>query len=203
MQTKAPALLPLLRSGVQGGLLALLYLHPDNEYSLSDAARRLGVSAKAVHIEANRLGDAGYIDESRIGNLRLLRANTSSLLFRPLADLLALTYGPLPVLSDLLLGSEGVESAYIFGSWARRYHGEPGPVPSDVDVVIVGPIDNDAVYQVGRSASEILGREVNAIRVSRAAWENSTDAFISNVRSGALVDLLAVTKGKSPLGEGT
>ena len=203
MQTTAPALLPLLRSGVQGGLLALLYLHPDKEYSLTDAARRLGVSAKAVHIEANRLGAAGYVNESRIGNIRLLRANTSSILFRPLVDLLALTYGPLPVLSDLLSGCEGVEDAYIFGSWARRYHGESGPVPSDVDVVIVGTIDKDDLYQVSRSASDILGREVNAIRVSCSAWESSTDAFISNIRSGALVDLLESTNWNSPAGAGT
>ena len=36
------------------------------------------------------------------GNLRLIRAVTDSPLTRPLTDLLAVTYGPLPVLSDLL-----------------------------------------------------------------------------------------------------
>ncbi|MGA2876086.1 MAG: nucleotidyltransferase domain-containing protein [Nitrososphaerales archaeon] len=189
MRTPAPSLLPLLRSGVQGGLLALLYLHPDHSYSLADASRRLNVSAKAVHMEANRLGEAGFIEESRLGNLRLLKANTSSILFQPLAQLLALTYGPLPVLSDLLSRMDQIDDAYIYGSWARRYHGESGPIPNDVDVVVIGSIDKDDVYEMSRSASALLGREVNAVRLSRYAWDKSSDVFVSNLRTGALVDL--------------
>ena len=193
MRTPAPSLLPLLRSGVQGGLLALLYLHPDQSYSLADASRRLKVSAKAVHVEANRLANAGFIEESRLGNLRLLKANSSSILFQPLAQLLALTYGPLPVLTDLLSRMDGVDNAYIYGSWARRYEGESGPIPNDVDVVVIGSVDKDDLYEMSRSASAVLGREVNAIRLSRSAWDNSTDAFITNLRSGALVGLLEST----------
>ena len=162
MRTPAPSLLPLLRSGVQGGLLALLYLHPDQSYSLADASRRLKVSAKAVHVEANRLANAGFIEESRLGNLRLLKANSSSILFQPLAQLLALTYGPLPVLTDLLSRMDGVDNAYIYGSWARRYEGESGPIPNDVDVVVIGSVDKDDLYEMSRSASAVLGREVNA-----------------------------------------
>jgi hypothetical protein len=40
---------------------------------------------------------------------------------RPLTDLLAVTYGPLPVLTDLLSEVAGVDQAYIYGSWAARY----------------------------------------------------------------------------------
>ena len=42
---------------------------------------------------------------------------------RPLTDLLAVTYGPLPVLNDLLAGVEGITQAFIYGSWAARYLG--------------------------------------------------------------------------------
>ncbi len=38
MRTQAPPSLPLLRSRAQGDLLALLYLHSDQEYSLTQAA---------------------------------------------------------------------------------------------------------------------------------------------------------------------
>ena len=56
MRTPPPALLPLLRSQVQGELLALLlYLHLDGEYSLTDAAKHIGVTPRAVHAEASRL----------------------------------------------------------------------------------------------------------------------------------------------------
>ncbi|HZI97950.1 MAG TPA: hypothetical protein VFD41_10560, partial [Actinomycetales bacterium] len=72
MRTTAPALLPLLRSGVQGRLLALLYLHPDREYSLTDAARLIGTSVKTVQKEASRLVEADFLRDRRQGNVRLL-----------------------------------------------------------------------------------------------------------------------------------
>lgn len=120
-------MLPLLRSQIQGDLLALLYLHPDREYSLTEAAGLIGASVKAVHTEASRLVAAGFLRDSRRGNVRLLRAATDTALTRPLTDLLAVTYGPLPVLTDLLSDVEGVDRAFIYGSWGRapRRGGRP------------------------------------------------------------------------------
>src|SRR5271155_2826946 len=115
MRTPSSPLLPLLRSQAQGNLLALLYLHPDREYSLTEAAALIGVSVKTVHAEASRLVAAGFVADSRRGNVRLLRAVTGSPVSRPLTDLLAVTYGPLPVLTDLLAGLPEVGAAFIYG----------------------------------------------------------------------------------------
>jgi hypothetical protein len=41
-------LLPLLRSRVTGALLALLYLHPDRDYSLAEAGKAIGASPTRV-----------------------------------------------------------------------------------------------------------------------------------------------------------
>ncbi|HLR85766.1 MAG TPA: hypothetical protein VK059_12495, partial [Nocardioidaceae bacterium] len=48
-----------LRSRVQGDLLALVYLNPDNEYRSTEVAHRIGASVKAVHQEATRLVETG------------------------------------------------------------------------------------------------------------------------------------------------
>jgi hypothetical protein len=145
-------LLPLLRSRVTGALLALLYLHPDRDYSLTEAGKAVGASPKVMSTEADRLVTAGLVREARRGQARLIRADTSGPVSRPLTDLLAVTYGPLPVLGDLLSGVAGVEQAYIYGSWAARYLGEPGPVPNDVDVLVVGTADEDDLYDAARMA---------------------------------------------------
>jgi len=78
MRTAPPPLLPLLRSRIQGDLLALLYLHPDREYSLTEAAALIDASVKTVHTEASRLVTAGLLHDSRRGNVRLLRAATDT-----------------------------------------------------------------------------------------------------------------------------
>src|SRR5215469_18917643 len=161
MRTPSPPLLPLLRSRAQGDLLALLYLHPERDYSLTEAADLIGVRVKTVHTEASRLVAVGFVADSRRGNVRLLRAVSDTPVSRPLTDLLAVTYGPLPVLTDLLAGVEGVTHAFIYGSWAARYLGEAGPVPGDVDVLVVGTIDPDDLDEIARTAQSRLGRPVD------------------------------------------
>ncbi len=93
---RTPLLLPILRSQVQGALLAHLYLHPDAEYSLTDLARMLGASVKTIHHEADRLTEGRLVTSRRVGNVRLVSADTTHRLTRALTDLLAATYGPLP-----------------------------------------------------------------------------------------------------------
>ena len=191
MRSPPSPLLPLLRSRAQGDLLALLYLHPDREYSLTEAAALVGVSVKTVHTEASRLVEAGFIVDRRVGNVRLLRAVTDSLVSRPLTELLAATYGPLPVLTDLLRDADGVDLAFIYGSWASRYLGEPGPLPNDVDVLVVGAADRDDLDQIASVAQDRLGRPVDIRRVRPQAWQSPdpADAFLASVRSRPLVGL--------------
>jgi hypothetical protein len=184
-------LLPLLRSRVQGDLLALLYLHPDRDYSLTEAAALIGASVKTVHTEASRLIEAGFVSDSRRGNVRLIRAVTDSPVSRPLTDLLAVTYGPLPVLNDLLADVDGISHAFIYGSWAARYLGEPGPVPGDVDVLVVGTTDRDELDEIARAAQNRLGRPVDIRRVRPAAWASPdpADSFLASVRERPLIPL--------------
>lgn len=191
MRSAPPALLPILRSQVAGDLLALLYLHPEAEYSLTEAASVVGASLNAVHHEVGILSEAGLISTRKRGNLRLVRAVTDSPLSRPLTDLLAVTYGPLPILTDLLTDVEGVSEAYIYGSWAARYRGEPGPAPADVDVLVVGTADLDDLDEVAQQAQRKLHRPVNIRRVRPEVWSATSpaDPFLRSVKIRPLVSI--------------
>ncbi len=192
MKSAPSALLPILRSQLAGDLLALLYLHPEDEYSLTEAASAIGANLPSVHYEAAKLSEGGLITTRKRGNLRLLRAVTDSPLSRPLTDLLAVTYGPLPVLTDLIAGVEGIAEAYIYGSWAARYRGEPGPAPADVDVLVVGTADPDDLDEVAEKAQTTLRRPVNIRRIRPETWSASdpTDPFIKSVKSRPLVTIV-------------
>lgn len=188
MKQPPPILLPLLRSPFQGELLAWLFLHPESEYAQTDLARRFDVSLPTVSREVSRLANAGLVAERRHGNLRLVRAETDTAIARPLTELLALTYGPLAVLGEHLAEVEAVEEAYIYGSWAARYEGQPGHVPNDVDVLVIGAADEDDLYDAARASERRLGREVNIRRLSRDEWESAEhDPFLETIRSRPLV----------------
>ncbi len=200
MRTPAPPLLPLLRSSAQGDLLALLYLHPDQEYSLTQAATLIGTSTKAVHVEAGRLVTSGLVLDRRVGPTRLLRAATDSMLARPLTELLAMTYGPLPVMTELLAPVLAVREAFIYGSWAARHAGEPGPAPNDVDVLVVGAVDLDALDEIARVAEGRLHRPVAMHRVRTSTWDapDPKDSFLTSVRAGPLVAIPLAAAREAP-----
>jgi DNA-binding transcriptional ArsR family regulator len=190
MKQGPPVLLPILRSGFQGELLAWLFLHPEGEFSLTELARRFGVSRATVMREADHFVSAGLVASRRQGNLRFIRARTDSVVAGPLAELLAVTYGPVAVLGELLASVPGVDEAFVYGSWAARYRGEGGDVPRDVDVLVVGAADDDDLYEAARAAERRLGREVSIRRVSAQAWrESASDPFLMSVRSRPLVRL--------------
>lgn len=196
---KDSTLLPLLRSQTQGDLLALLYMNPEEEFTLTEAARKIGASAPGVHHEVTRLVDTGFIRDRREGNNRLIRAATDSIIAKPLTDLLALTYGPIPVLAKYLSRVHGVQRAYIFGSWAARYLGERGAIPKDVDVLAVGTADIDELEAAVQKAEKFLHREVNIQKVSFDSWIKASDqldsdkkganAFLATIRSKPLVEI--------------
>jgi hypothetical protein len=105
--------------------------------------------------------------------------------------------------------------AYWHGAdhYAARYQGEGGPLPADIDVLVVGTTDLDDLDEIARRAARVLGREVNIRRVRPATWHDPdpADVFLSSVRDRPLVELdldtLAATEpatkpAGSPAGEG-
>ncbi|MGN9845579.1 hypothetical protein ACTMTI_46415 [Nonomuraea sp. H19] len=191
MRSNAPSLLPLFRSNTVGEFLAWTYLHPDDEYSIAELVKLLGATQPTLSREADRLVAAGLLIERRRGNLRLLRANTDTIMAKPLTDLLAVTYGPAAVLEPLLRDIPGIEEAYIYGSWAARFANHPGPPPKDVDVLVIGTADDDDLYTAARTAERALGREVNIHRISSASWrQDGPDPFVASVRGKPLYPLI-------------
>jgi hypothetical protein len=191
MKVSASTLLPVLRSDVVGGILAKLFLTPEQHVTLSDLAKAVGSSLPTTVREVDRMVAAGLLSEERVGRARRVWPNVESPLFRPLAELIVLTYGPKPVLEAALARIDGVERAYIYGSWAARYLGEAGVPPNDVDVLVVGQPDVDELFAIAEEARGKLHREVNIRSVRAAAWSNhdSKDAFLLHVRSRPLVEL--------------
>jgi AraC-like DNA-binding protein len=189
VKSAVPVLAPLLRSDGQGELLALLFLHPEQEYSLSEVSRRVGTSLPTVHAEVGRLVAAGLLQERRLGQARLVRASVDHVLARSLTELLELTYGPAVVLPDVLAPMPGVREAFAYGSWAARRLGEPGAAPRDVDVVVVGTTSQDRLLEAGEIAGRRLHREVNITRIAPAVWDAGRDPFVKTLKARPLVPI--------------
>ena len=188
MKPQPPALAPLLRSDLQGELLAALFL-AESEYTVSDLARHLGAPLTTVHAEVERLAAAELLAERRVGRARVVAADRQHPLAPSLTELLTLTYGPTAVLPPLLRGLPGLARAYISGSWAARRHGEPGPQPADIDVLLIGRVPRRAAASVQAKAMEALRREVNLTVLPADEWESPSGGFATSVKASPLVEL--------------
>jgi predicted nucleotidyltransferase len=81
----------------------------------------------------------------------------------------------------------GIDSAFIYGSWAARYHGERGPAPNDIDLLVIGEPELDALYAACRRAERELHLDVNPVVRSAADWRRRGAGFLADVRKGPLV----------------
>jgi predicted nucleotidyltransferase len=170
-------------------LLGQLFLYPEREQTIAELQQATGIPQQTVSREVGRLLTAGVLSGRRVGRLHFVKPNEASPYFPELAGLLLKAFGPRPVLAEGLAGLAGVEEAYMFGSWARRYEAEPGPPPGDIDAVVIGQPDVDAVYEACREASAILGQEVNPVVLTPAEWRSDRSAFVQELRKGTLVAL--------------
>jgi hypothetical protein len=91
------------------------------------------------------------------------------------------------VLSEELARDAIFEEANIFGSWARRYDGESGRFPKDVDLVVVEPADPEKIFAACRRAEDRLGVEVNPVLLTKTEWKEAASPFLQSIKQGPLV----------------
>ena len=188
--------MPIFRSQHQAVLLAWLFLHPEDEYTLTDLAKRLDVPLTTLQREAQRLVGAGILKDRNLGRARLLRANLSNRAAVPLTQLLEVTFGP-----ETVIGEEfdlaDAEQVLIYGSWADRYHGTTGPPPNDVDVLVVGSLERADVYDAADRAQLRLGMQVNPVIRTPEQWATDADSLVLQIKASPVVDVTAARKAES------
>lgn len=184
MKSSAPPLLPILRSAGQAQVLAVLFTVRDvPAMTIEEVARKAGVAYPLAHREVSRLVDSGLLSQTRIGHARLVQANVQSPLVAPLRLLIERSFGIPFLLHQALSAITGVRAAGIYGSLAQRLQGQPGAIPNDIDVLIIGDPDRDRVNTDLDKIEKVSGTEVNVTFMSEDKWRNASDPFTKTVRS--------------------
>jgi hypothetical protein len=190
VNVKAPTLAPLFRSDAQGELLAAIFLNPDRSFTISELARAAHTPYASAHREVSRVTKMGLATTTKRGQSVEVQVRRDARAFRPLAELLMLTYGPAIVIPNYLAGIVGIDHALIYGSWAARHAGESGDTPGDIDLLIVGNPSRAEVYEAARLSGSAIMREVNPHIVSLEQWAAADrDPFLRTLAQHPLVEL--------------
>lgn len=129
------------------------------------------------------------LTDRRVGTARLVRTSVNDRLYEPTRALIEATYGPRVILESILDAADGIEAAYIFGSWAARYADEQGHAPNDIDVLVVGKASRRYLASLATDAEKATHLKVNIERISPEAWHSQEGSFIETLLSRPLIDL--------------
>ncbi len=194
-KSSTPSLLPIFRSQQQAELLALILGDRTVEHSMTELAEHTGVPYASVHREVERAEAAGLVSSRLVGRTRLIRADVSSPFFAGLSDVLVKAFGAPWVIGLELARVDGIDAAYVYGSWAARFSGEKGDRPvGDIDLLVLGGPDRDEVYAAASAAERRLGRSVQ-VTVRSADWlTEGTGTFHDTVAGRPMVRVPLVTR---------
>ena len=157
----------IITSKAKRGLLKLLLTNPDSEFYVRDISRRIGEPINAVRRELGYLKKAGLIKSRSAGNLKYYSVVKEFPIYPELKKIIYATVGFGDYLEDKLKDSEQIELAFIYGSVAK----DEETAKSDVDLFIVGEIDEDELHELVSQVERDVGRDVNYTLMSKAEFE--------------------------------
>ena len=195
MKVTVPALNPILRSDTQGRILARVLADPETGHSLSDLVASSGTSMPTVLREVRRAEQAGIVETRKDGNVRRVRAQPRHPLYRAIRQIIMASYGPPIVVTEEFADINGADAVLLFGSWAARHAGQAGRMPNDIDVLVIGDADMDAVDAAAERVEQRLDFPTQAVVLTRNQWESNDESFIREIKTRPLHVLLVEDSG--------
>ncbi|MEO7116154.1 MAG: nucleotidyltransferase domain-containing protein [Caldimonas sp.] len=179
-----------LRSSLRRALLTHYFAHPSARLYVRELAALLDVDPTNLSRELSRLEQEGLFQSELRGNQKYYTLNRKYPLFKEVFSILQQTIGVIPTLSDALKKIPGVETAYLYGSFAK---GE-ADAASDVDILILGTPAAPELASAMNRLEKLLHREVNytvitAQELKRKLYHHNP--FLMDIWNGKRIELIA------------
>jgi predicted nucleotidyltransferase len=132
----------------------------------------------------------GLFRSEVIGRQKYFQLSRQYPLFDEVRSILVKTIGAAPLIAQSLRKLEGIEEAYLYGSFARNQQ----DAASDIDVLVIGVPRSEALAEAVRKLERQLGREINYTVLTRKEFDSRRtrkDAFFENIWQNKRVSLIA------------
>jgi predicted nucleotidyltransferase len=170
----------LLSSQVRAEIFRLLFNGNKSAIHLRDLQRKSQLSIGTIQKEIGHLKKLDLVTSERDGNRLYYTANSDHPLYKDICGLVEKTSGVAEKLREILNSINGVECAFIFGSFAK---GEEKS-HSDIDLIVIGSVGLRTLSSKFKDLTEQTEREINPHIYSKKSWAEKIqkkDHFIQNV----------------------
>lgn len=172
--------LQLTRSRLRQKILSYYFTNPTNQLYVRQLASILTEDPGNLSKELSRLEKEGIFIAETKGNQKHCYLNRRYPLYNELKSILFKTVGVEGRLKEIIGKIKGIRLSFIYGSYAANKEN----ASSDVDLLMVGKIDEDELLKKIESAEQALGREINYNVYPEAEFKEKRrrkDNFITNI----------------------
>jgi len=134
-------------------------MNPDRSFYIRQLAKDLEIPYSMLYKEEKNLASLGIVNEEKRGKVTLVSVNKKLPYFAEIKGLITKTAGLVCLIASALSELKGIKCALVYGSLAS---GEES-ASSDVDILIVGNVEEENVLKATSQIEEEAGREINYI----------------------------------------
>ncbi len=169
-----------LNSKTRRRVLRYYFTNPTARHHGRDLAHRLDVDPSNLSKELRDLESEGLFISEISGRQKYFRLNRKYPLFAEVRRIVEKTIGIAPLLTESLKRIDGIQEAYLYGSFARNQQ----DLTSDIDVLVIGNPKANALAKAIRALESQLGREINYTVLTRKEFDTRRarkDAFLEDI----------------------
>lgn len=167
----------LFRSKAMILILKLLLLNSSNEFHANDIARKSGLAPSTIAKEMPSIYNMGLVQRRTQGNLVFYKINNKSVIFNELKRI----FIKFEMLDEVIardLPKEPIKYALIYGSFAKGTESQS----SDIDLLVIGDVSDDALLRSISKTERTLGREVNYLLWTEEEFLDKVDKKIPLIK---------------------
>ena len=182
-------ILKIANSKTRKAIFELYFGHPEKKYYLRELERILNLPVQNIRREFLALEKNGIFTREKQGNQVYYSLNTESPIFFEMKSIVSKTIGAQGELKKVLISIKGIKTAFVFGSFAN---GKEDSL-SDIDLMIVGEIDENLLVGKISKLENRLDREINYHIFSQkefAKRAKGKDFFISGILLKPIIFLI-------------
>jgi predicted nucleotidyltransferase len=170
-------------------ILTLFFTNPDTEFYLREIARKLDENTNAVRRELNNLEKISVLKSRSKGNMKYYAVNREMPIYKELKSIVLKMGGVSGMLITRLNKLGNIKLAFIYGSFAR----DEETSESDIDLFVVGDVDEKELLKNIRPLEDMLSREINYALFSEDEFKKrikKKDPFITNLMKAEKITII-------------
>lgn len=178
-----------LRSKIIQKILNLIFLNERERFYINELARLLKEDPANTYKKLVELKREGILSDEFQGKERYFFLNSKYPFLKEYKKIILKGFGFEKILKEKLKKIKGIDSVYIFGSYAH----DNLSFESDIDILVVGDLDTLKIQKTILEIQRLTGREINSVELTKKEFKKrmkEKDPLLKDIFSKKYIKIL-------------